>query len=55
MIKISFAGYRFPPEIIKQATWLYLRCSHGGIVTLTKTLEPICLIDKSNRGKFPGN
>jgi putative transposase len=25
MTKISFAGYRFPPEIIRQAAWLYLR------------------------------
>jgi hypothetical protein len=25
MGKISYAGYRFPPEIIHQAIWLYLR------------------------------
>jgi putative transposase len=25
MLKISYSGYRFPPEIIHQATWLYLR------------------------------
>jgi transposase-like protein len=25
MRKISYAGYRFPPEIIPQAIWLYLR------------------------------
>jgi putative transposase len=25
MEKISYAGYRFPPEIIDQAMWLYLR------------------------------
>jgi transposase-like protein len=25
MRKISYAGYRFPPEIIQQAIWLYLR------------------------------
>jgi hypothetical protein len=24
MRKISYAGYRFPPEIIQQAIWLYL-------------------------------
>jgi len=23
--KISYAGYRFPPEVIHQAIWLYLR------------------------------
>ena len=27
MSKISYAGYRFPPEIIHQAIWLYLRFS----------------------------
>ena len=27
MKKISYSGYRFPPEIIKQAIWLYLRFS----------------------------
>jgi len=25
MEKISYSGYRFPPEIIHQAIWLYLR------------------------------
>jgi putative transposase len=25
MKKISYDGYRFPPEIIQQAIWLYLR------------------------------
>ena len=25
MIKISYAGYRFPPVIIQQAMWLYAR------------------------------
>ena len=25
MRQISYAGYRFPPEIIQQAIWLYLR------------------------------
>ena len=25
MNKISYGGYRFPPEIIQQAIWLYLR------------------------------
>src|SRR5271166_6127479 len=25
MTKISYCGYRFPPEIIQQAIWLYLR------------------------------
>jgi hypothetical protein len=25
MRKISYDGYRFPPEIIQQAIWLYLR------------------------------
>jgi putative transposase len=25
MTKISYSGYRFPPEITHQAIWLYLR------------------------------
>jgi transposase-like protein len=25
MIKISYSGYRFPPEIIQQAIWLYFQ------------------------------
>ena len=25
MIKISYSGYRFPPEIIQHAIWLYIR------------------------------
>ena len=29
MQKISYAGYRFPPEIIQQAIWLYLRLGPG--------------------------
>jgi hypothetical protein len=29
MKKISYAGYRFPPEIIQQAIWLYLRFTLG--------------------------
>jgi putative transposase len=24
MIKISYSGYRFPPEIIQHAIWLYI-------------------------------
>ena len=27
MAKISYAGYRRPPEIIQQVIWLYLRFS----------------------------
>ena len=25
MTKISYGGYRFPPEIIQHAIWLYVR------------------------------
>jgi transposase-like protein len=25
MMKISYKGYRFPPEIIQQTIWLYVR------------------------------
>ena len=27
MKKISYSGYRFPPDVIQQAIWLYLRFS----------------------------
>jgi putative transposase len=27
MKRISYTGYRFPPEIIQRAIWLYLRFS----------------------------
>src|ERR1700720_1205297 len=27
MTEISYSGYRFPPEIIQQAIWLYVRFS----------------------------
>jgi transposase-like protein len=27
MTKISYSGYRFPPEIIQKAIWLYIRFS----------------------------
>jgi putative transposase len=29
MTKISYSGYRFPPEIIQQAIWLYVRFTLG--------------------------
>jgi putative transposase len=25
MTQVSYSGYRFPPEIIQQAIWLYIR------------------------------
>ena len=42
MEKISYAGYRFPPEIIDQAIWLYLRftLSLRGATPLCATDEP---------------
>ena len=36
MAKISYAGYRFPPEIIQQTIWLYLR------FTLSSATSRIC-------------
>ena len=33
MKKISYRGYRFPPEIIQQAIWLYLRFTLSLYVT----------------------
>ena len=28
MNKIVYRGYRFPPEIIQRAVWLYYRCPY---------------------------
>jgi putative transposase len=57
MKKISYGGYRFPPEIIQQAIWLYLRftlslrdvedlLAERGIVV---SYESIRALDKSLR------
>ncbi len=38
MRKISYAGHRFPPDVIQQAVWLYLRFAlsyRDGVVTLS--------------------
>jgi len=44
MNKISYAGYRFPPEIIHQAIWLYLRfggcCAEGEEAVQDSTSRP---------------
>ena len=50
MKKISYAGYRFPPEVIHQAIWLYLRftlslrdvedlLAEGGVVVAYETVR----------------
>ena len=39
MQKISYAGYRFPPEVIHQAIWLYLRFTLSFRVTLRPEFE----------------
>jgi putative transposase len=50
MIKISYSGYRFPPEIIQHAIWLYLRftlsfrdvddlLAEGGIMVSYETIR----------------
>jgi hypothetical protein len=31
MIKISYKGYRLPPEIIQQAIWLYRKLDPTGV------------------------
>jgi transposase-like protein len=52
MRKISYAGYRFPPEVIHQAIWLYLRytlsfrdvedlLAERGIVVSYETVRPL--------------
>ena len=40
MSRISYRGYRFPPEIIQRAVWLYFRFTLG-FVTLLGSVEPI--------------
>jgi len=42
MTKISYRGYRFPPEIIQQTIWLYLRftLSFRGTPDRTRGLWP---------------
>jgi hypothetical protein len=45
MKKISYSGYRFPPEIVQQAIWLYLRCTlsfrgkHAALKRMRKLLK----------------
>jgi hypothetical protein len=51
MKKISYSGYRFPPEIIHQAIWLYLRftlslrvedlLAERGIMVSYQTVRPL--------------
>ena len=44
MTKISYAGYRFPPDIIQQAIWLYVR------FTLSFRDVEDLLAERRNRG-----
>ena len=41
MKKISYRGYRFPPEIIQQTIWLYLRftLSYRDVVGKSRTRQ----------------
>jgi transposase-like protein len=48
MTRISYSGYRFPPEIIQRAIWLYLR-----FMSLPKTsiqLRPLDWQSPANQG-----
>ncbi len=68
MKRINYSGYRFPPEIIKQAIWLYLRFSLsfrdvedllaergiGGLLRDDPTLgEPFWTIDRGGSAQTP--
>ena len=44
MKKISYSGYRFPPEIIHQAIWLYLRFTAGPWRSGLSKSEPMALM-----------
>ena len=57
MKKISYSGYRFPPEIIQQAVWLYLRftlslrdvedlLAERGIMVSYETVRPTWHLDE---------
>src|SRR5580700_7382017 len=61
MRKFSYAGYRFPPEIIRQAIWLYLRftlslrdiedlLAERGIIVSYETVE-----GRHERGRWRNN
>jgi hypothetical protein len=66
MIKISYSGYRFPPEIIQHAIWLYIRFTLSGergnyntqrfeadsLADETVSGEPVCGADSLRTGKF---
>jgi putative transposase len=57
MTKISYGGYRFPPEIIQQAIWLYVRftlsfrdvedlLAERGILVSYESVEPFWTHDR---------
>jgi transposase-like protein len=54
MKKISYAGYRFPPEIIQQAIWLFVRftLSFCDVADLWRNVESLSPTRRSAAGKF---
>jgi hypothetical protein len=65
MIKISYAGFRFPPVIIQQAIWLYARftlsfrdvedfLAERGIAVSYETVRPMgsIILDPGSRPIF---
>jgi transposase-like protein len=42
MTEISYSGYRFPPEIIQQAIWLYVRFTLS-FRDVRGAKEPVCM------------
>src|ERR1700726_4442798 len=64
MIKISYSGYRFPPAIIQQAIWLYIRFTlsfrdvedllvERGIMVSYETGEPFRADGRSGPAQTP--
>ena len=47
MKKISYKGYRFPPEIIQQAIWLYVRFTRS-----LRDVEDLALPKSLRSGTF---
>ncbi len=64
MIKISYSGYRFPPEIIQHAIWLYIRftlsfrdvedlLAERGIMVSYETVRPFRADGRSGPAQTP--
>jgi transposase-like protein len=55
MKKISYSGYRFPPEIIQQSIWLYLRFTLSFRDVEVLLAERGITVSYETVGDVPGN